>query len=650
MITHMNLAKSIRILAIELVFLVCTTACGGGGGGGAPPVVAPVAPSIATQPAAVTVADGASAAFVVTATGDAPLAYQWRRDGVDLSNGAGVAGATSASLTITAPYAFNASQLSVRVTNATGSVLSSNALLTVTPIAPAITAQPANVSVVSGAAATFSATVTGGTAPVTYQWKRGGVAIGGATASTYVLPTTTLADNGATFSLDVINPAGTLSSTTATLTVTAPAKAWSDPVRINSGILASDPSYPQVSIDAAGNAIAVWQEVAGGVRYSVLANRYVAGATWGTAASIDHPVGGAIRPQIAMTPGGVATAVFAQSTSNNGGQLNLVANRFSGSWGGPQDIDVEPATIEAAKVAMAPGGAATVALEKSDGTMPRAFAAQSDASGTFGTSIMVDTAGPAFFPEVAVASNGHAVVAWMQQTGANTRAVWATRNIGAGWAAPSLLTPDTGQVLSTIRVAVDPNGNAIAVWSQFVSLHQAIRAARLDATSGNWDAPVTLNDGTHEAYDPRLSADAAGNFMVVWYEATAGGAGLGVNSNRYLASTASWSGPVNLQPASLQKGIRPKVGVDSVGNAIAVWLQPLPADALRFELWGSHFTAAGASWSAPLKLMTLAGAYAQNGSDQEPVIAMNSGGDAVVVWLERSENPTAVGIWARAYR
>jgi hypothetical protein len=36
------------------------------------------------------VADGAIAQFTITATGDAPLTYQWRRDGVDLADSAGV--------------------------------------------------------------------------------------------------------------------------------------------------------------------------------------------------------------------------------------------------------------------------------------------------------------------------------------------------------------------------------------------------------------------------------------------------------------------------------------------------------------------------------------------------------------------------------
>src|SRR5881394_1328356 len=120
----------LRILALTAVMVLA--GCGGGGGGGGPGGGSGIAPTISTPPVAATTADGGSASFSTVAAGDAPLAYQWRRNGTDLVDGAGVAGAASATLTLSAPYAFNASQISVRVSNAAGNVVSSSALLTVT--------------------------------------------------------------------------------------------------------------------------------------------------------------------------------------------------------------------------------------------------------------------------------------------------------------------------------------------------------------------------------------------------------------------------------------------------------------------------------------------------------------------------------------
>jgi hypothetical protein len=92
--------------------------------------------------------------------------------------------------------------------------------------APSITLQPADQSVAVGQTAIFSVTATG-TAPLTYQWQKGGTLIAGAGASSYTTPATTLADSGSKFSVIVTNAAGSIPSNSATLTV-APAAAGTD--------------------------------------------------------------------------------------------------------------------------------------------------------------------------------------------------------------------------------------------------------------------------------------------------------------------------------------------------------------------------------------------------------------------------------------
>ena len=48
-----------------------------------------IAPSISTQPQGTAVASGQSATFTIAALGTAPLSYQWRRNGSNVSCGAG---------------------------------------------------------------------------------------------------------------------------------------------------------------------------------------------------------------------------------------------------------------------------------------------------------------------------------------------------------------------------------------------------------------------------------------------------------------------------------------------------------------------------------------------------------------------------------
>lgn len=85
-----------------------------------------------------------------------------------------------------------------------------------------IVTQPVNRSVTVGTSATFSVTATG-IPTLTYQWRKNGVNIVGATAATYSTPATLSADNGSVYSVVVTNPSGPFTSTNATLTVNAQA-------------------------------------------------------------------------------------------------------------------------------------------------------------------------------------------------------------------------------------------------------------------------------------------------------------------------------------------------------------------------------------------------------------------------------------------
>jgi hypothetical protein len=180
-----------------------------------------LAPSIMAQPANQTVTAGQPATFTVTASGTAPLSYQWRK------NAANISGAIAASYTTPATsMADNSAKFDVVVSNSVNSVTSTQATLTVNaaPVAPSITTQPTNQTVTAGQTATFSVVATG-TAPLAYQWRKNTANISGANSSSYTTPATTAADNTAKFDVIVSNSVNSVTSTQATVTVDAAAVA-----------------------------------------------------------------------------------------------------------------------------------------------------------------------------------------------------------------------------------------------------------------------------------------------------------------------------------------------------------------------------------------------------------------------------------------
>jgi hypothetical protein len=174
-----------------------------------------VAPSIVAQPVSISILVGQTGTFSVTATGTAPLAYQWKM------NGTAISGATGSTYTTpTETTSNNGAQFTVAVSNGAGTVISNAATLTVTttPVAPSITTQPSNQTIFAGQTATFSV-VANGTSPLSYQWSQNGTPIGGATSSSYTTPTETTSNSGATFSVAVSNSVSSATSNNATLTV-----------------------------------------------------------------------------------------------------------------------------------------------------------------------------------------------------------------------------------------------------------------------------------------------------------------------------------------------------------------------------------------------------------------------------------------------
>lgn len=168
------------------------------------------------------------------------------------------------------------------------------------PEAPTITEQPKDRSGFITQAVRFDVGVTG-KAPLTFQWLRNGVAIAGATGSTYTTPALTLADEGAKFSIRITNDVGSVTSSAATLTVKGAPVVTSSPtsVAVSAGASAS------FTVAASGDSL-TYQWLRDEIPIS---GATAATYTISTTAAADD---GAIFTAAVVNPGG---AVYSQSAT-----------------------------------------------------------------------------------------------------------------------------------------------------------------------------------------------------------------------------------------------------------------------------------------------------------------------------------------------
>ncbi|HEV7925683.1 MAG TPA: immunoglobulin domain-containing protein, partial [Verrucomicrobiae bacterium] len=175
-------------------------------------------PDIAVQPVSESVDDNTSATFSVTATGAAPLTYQWQFDGTNIAN------ATSSTYTISDAGPGNAGTYTVVVSNPYGPLTSDPATLTVYTT-PRLTQGPVGEIADPGAAVTFTAAATGAQ-PLSYLWYFNDELIQNSAVPAVTLNNLQLSQAG-DYTVAVSNSFGAVTSTIAILNV------WEGPIASN---------------------------------------------------------------------------------------------------------------------------------------------------------------------------------------------------------------------------------------------------------------------------------------------------------------------------------------------------------------------------------------------------------------------------------
>ncbi len=386
---------------------------------------------------------------------------------------------------------------------------------------------------------------------------------------------------------------------------------------------AGQPAYsPRVALNAGGDGVAVWYQ-SGPTGYSILASRYVAPGTWGTAAPAESDDTASKQDaQLAADGSGNAVAVW---TRWDGVRNHIWANRYtpSGGWGTATPVETD-GTVDSQgpRVAMDAGGNAVAVWYQNDGLRNNIWANRYTPSGGWGTAMLIETdnAGDATMPQVAMDRRGNAVAVWHQHDGMRNN-IWANRYTpSGGWGTARLIEGDNAGGAQNPQVAMDRGGNAVAVWSQSDGTRYNIWANRCNA-SGVWGTAVTVEtDNAGDAYSPQVAMDGSGIAVAVWSQSD--GTRQNVWANR-CSPSGVWGTAELLETDNAGHALMQRVAMDGSGNAVAVWRQ---SDGTRLHVSANRCDASGV-WGTAERIET------DDAADADwPAVAMDGSGDAVAVW------------------
>jgi hypothetical protein len=345
--------------------------------------------------------------------------------------------------------------------------------------------------------------------------------------------------------------------------------------------------------------------------------------------------GSAYIPQVGMDGSGNALAVWQQ---HDGTRYNLWSNRFTAGagWGVAALVETDNAgDASDPQLAVNANGNALAVWTQHDGVRRNIVASRYTAGTGWGAVALIETgsAGSATEPQVAMDANGNGLAVWVQDDGTNANVMANRYAEGSGWGTAAPIETDNAGDANEPRIAIGANGNALAVWTQSDGTRINVWANRYTAGTGWGTAGLIETDNGGDAYSPRIGLDANGNGQAVWTQFD--GTRNNIMANRYVPGSG-WGTAAIVGGAS--NAGTPQIAFDTTGNALAVWVQ---SDAGRYSVWSSRYIA-GTGWGTAALIET------DNAGDAgSPQIAFDAGGNALAVWGQ--SDGTRINIWTNRY-
>ena len=410
---------------------------------------------------------------------------------------------------------------------------------------------------------------------------------------------------------------------------------------------AEDNNGVRVVVDEQGNATTVWLQFNETTfTNNVVANRYVTGS-WGVSpVALESGAGDATGVELAVDGNGNVFAVWQQEDGSN--VWHIWANRYdagTNAWGTATMLDSGANDAGQPQVAVDGNGNAIVVWNQVDGSFVNHIWASRYASGIWSAAELIetDTTEGAGFPAIAMDPAGNAIVVWHLGDGFLSGDIMATHYTGGAWntTAVALETRAAADVGFGAQVAMDSNGNAIAVWVQEDDGAVInVWANRYDAVTEAWGTATVIADGTGNGMDPQVAVDGSGNALVVWIQDN----GNDVWSNHFAFATTTWGTAEKLETLA-GPTTAPQIAMDATGHGVAVWIQiddVLPA--ARSSTFANRYVN-GTGWSGAA-VIEADDTYDNNITRAD--LGMNSKGEAMAVW-HQMQGSGKFDVWANSF-
>jgi len=390
----------------------------------------------------------------------------------------------------------------------------------------------------------------------------------------------------------------------------------------------------QLAIHASGTAFAVWSQRNGSrSRTDIWASRFVVDSGWGAPVLLEsNDAGNAYDPKVAVDAAGNAVAVWWQFDATHS---DIWASRYSidSGWSPATLVELNGSSAINPDLAIDANGNALVVWAQSDGVRRTIWGNRYVLGSGWGTASIVGSAnaGDAVgLSDVAMDASGNAIAVWDQFNGADVYSnIWANHySVGAGWGTATVIGSGTSVVVEHARVAIDPFGNAVAVWQQTGGPGFNIWSNRYVAGSG-WSTAMSIQTGSGAASTPEVAVDMDGNALAVWRQSDL--ARVSIWANRHVAGRG-WGAATLIESDSSGDASAPKLVLHAGGNALVVWPQ---IDTFNHtHLWANRYSPVS-GWGQ----VTLV----QDDVSTVPLISVapNTNGSNLVLWSDPA------GIWVR---